>query len=495
MAAVTQLGFYGKLPSRGDFIRRRVPAAFLDIWDGWLQRMVTATRHALGDRWLDTYLTSPVWRFALSPGVCGRYAYTGILMPSVDAVGRYYPLTLVAALPEGAVPLLHLVEQAQWYDRLEQLAVDALEGDEAFDLDGFDAQVESLGGELRPRVLPATLDAPAGRPVCFELEGLNQVTLSMLGVLAGELDRRGDGYSLWWSEGSERVHPCWSLCPGLPQGELFAAAMDGDWKGHGWEHRVAAWQEGEPAVPPPPTVPPRLSSSGISHPGHVREVNEDAFGEFPDLGIWVVADGVGGQESGATASRMVVEALRGLDPGGDLQSRLNRVRHSLNRVNDHLQHLANRPVDPVNSASTVAVLLAGEAGCGYVWAGDSRIYRLRSGRFLPVTRDHSLVQGLVDAGSLAREDAQVHPQANIITRAVGGASDLELEVGYGDLEPGDRFLLCSDGVHGVVTDDELAAVLGQGDCADAARRVIDLVLSRVARDNATAVVVDVMDWQ
>src|SRR5215467_11283482 len=93
------VGFFGKLPSHGDFIERRVGAPFRDVWDEWLQRCIATSRQTLGSEWLDCYLTSPMWRFFLSDGIAGATSYAGILLPSVDRVGRYFPLTVVVELP------------------------------------------------------------------------------------------------------------------------------------------------------------------------------------------------------------------------------------------------------------------------------------------------------------------------------------------------------------------------------------------------------------
>src|SRR5918999_6416818 len=99
--AAMEVGLYGKLPSHGDFLRRRVSDAFVGVWDAWLQECIAASRSALGERWLDVYLTSPAWRFACAAGVCGAAPVVGLMVPSVDRVGRYFPLTLVAELPAG----------------------------------------------------------------------------------------------------------------------------------------------------------------------------------------------------------------------------------------------------------------------------------------------------------------------------------------------------------------------------------------------------------
>ncbi|MDN5851083.1 MAG: type VI secretion system-associated protein TagF, partial [Nitrococcus sp.] len=493
-----QLGFYGKLPSHGDFVRRRIGHQFLSRWDRWLQEMVTATRQVLGEQWLQTYLTSPVWRFSLSPGICGDQGHAGILMPSVDSVGRYFPLTLATTLPDGVSALNLAVEESPWFARLEQLALSVLHQKEGFNLDEFDLRVEALGWDLRPRINLAGLPGLAASsecPQCHDIGDLEELPFSMLALLdACFAARNSGGYSLWWTDGSEHVAPCWWVCPGLPEPALFTAALDGEWSRHGWHSERIRWSAAaKPAEAATTLAPLAFRSGSKTHPGHVRTVNEDSCLEMGERGVWAVADGVGGFAAGAAASGMVVNALSAIDGGGDLQDRVNQVCETLSRVNRHLVHMAERPVDARQSASTVAVLVAGGTGCCYVWGGDSRIYRLRDRRLSQCTRDHSVVQDMVDAGEIPAQRARDHPHGNVITRAVGAGAELQIDVEYADLLPGDRFLLCSDGVHGGVTDAELEQILVDGDCDDACRRILDLVLSREARDNATAVVVDVIE--
>src|SRR4029453_391924 len=145
-------GYHGKLPAKGDFVTRRLPRGFLDPWDGWLQDAIGGSRARRGEGWLDAYLTSPIWRFALSARLCGEAAVAGVAMPSVDRVGRYFPLT-IAALPGGGGGLLAVpVSAAAWFDKAEELVQSALA--DAFDFDGFDSQVAALGppatGEAGP---------------------------------------------------------------------------------------------------------------------------------------------------------------------------------------------------------------------------------------------------------------------------------------------------------------------------------------------------------
>lgn len=220
-------GFFGKLPARGDFVSRGLPPSLLTPWDQWLQAALAASRQQLGDQWLDHYLTSPLWRLALSGGACGPQPYSGVLMPSVDRVGRYYPLLLAAPVADGA-DLLALTAAA-WFATAEQLALQALADD--LDLDQFAAQVAALGSP------PMTPQPAAAEPLAWQVALTDLSDLSQIGqVLAGPLlGRWATGHSLWWTAGSDRIAPCLLLCQGLPPPERFTGLLTGDWPQAGWQ--------------------------------------------------------------------------------------------------------------------------------------------------------------------------------------------------------------------------------------------------------------------
>ena len=222
-------GFFGKVTSHGDFVTRRLPPGFQQPWDAWLQDGLQHSKAALGAGWLATYLSSPIWRFALAPGVCGPRGRAGLLMPSVDRVGRHFPLTLARAL-DGAAPLLDCVTAHHyWYAQLELLALSSLE--EHFSLDAFDVAVEALAPP------PVAADAPDATTIA--LAGIDPPALAQAGAGGGALasaiaGAALAGQSLWWTDGSPRVAPCLVLSRGLPSASAFAALLDGDWHGHGW---------------------------------------------------------------------------------------------------------------------------------------------------------------------------------------------------------------------------------------------------------------------
>jgi protein phosphatase/serine/threonine-protein phosphatase Stp1 len=227
-----------------------------------------------------------------------------------------------------------------------------------------------------------------------------------------------------------------------------------------------------------------------THNGAVRKHNEDALVSRPEIGLWAVADGAGGHASGEVASGMLAEALR--EATGELpaQDMLADLRNRVGAVHEALKREAKRRGEGSIIASTIVILLirAGHFAC--LWAGDSRAYLLRGGVLQQVTRDHSLVQELVDAGVITAAQAEGHPQANVITRAVGSYDDLELEKVSGKLEPGDRFLLCSDGLCKTLDEADLTHFVQQDGGAGPGVELIAAALERDVRDNVTAVVVE-----
>ncbi|HEX7389988.1 MAG TPA: protein phosphatase 2C domain-containing protein [Acidiphilium sp.] len=237
-----------------------------------------------------------------------------------------------------------------------------------------------------------------------------------------------------------------------------------------------------------------MTSWAQTHVGTVRRHNEDAYLVRPDLGLFVVADGAGGHQSGDLASGMIVAALDRLEPGLTAGELLAQVRLTIAEVHADLLAEAAARGPRAMIASTVVVLVLRDTHFACLWAGDSRAYLLRGGELTQISRDHSLVQALVDEGALTAEAAEHHPQANVITRAVGADHDvLELDKVIGDILPGDRFLLCSDGLSKTLPDAEIGALLGSPDGVPPPELLIAAALARQVNDNVTAVTVGVAE--
>lgn len=230
-------------------------------------------------------------------------------------------------------------------------------------------------------------------------------------------------------------------------------------------------------------------SASHSHVGMVRQVNEDACLDAVDAGLWLVADGMGGHAAGDFASSLIVDTLRGIPPEPSLPAYVEALRAGLEQVNAALrQETARRGVGTMGS--TLVLLAARGADATCLWAGDSRLYRLREGRLEAISHDHSYVQDLLDNALLSEAEAREHPMANVVTRAVGAQDRLELSAVELEVRPGDCFLLCSDGLNKTVEDHELREVLGNAGPYEVVRSLVHLGLTRGAPDNITAVVVN-----
>jgi type VI secretion system protein ImpM len=209
-------GFYGKIASHGDFVSRRLPPPFVAVWDAWLQGAMHGSREQMGAGWLDAYLTSPLWRFALAPGVCDGQAWGGVLMASVDRVGRHFPLVLAAAAP-GGLPLAEWMEDAPWFEQLEDLALSTL--DAGFAFERFDAALQAMPG-LPVASAKGSVDALGWQAA---IAGAAEAA-SVAGAVASAALY---GQSVWWTDGSDRVGPCVRLCRGLPPAPVFTAMLGG----------------------------------------------------------------------------------------------------------------------------------------------------------------------------------------------------------------------------------------------------------------------------
>jgi type VI secretion system protein ImpM len=483
MAGAT-VGFFGKLPSHGDFIERRVSGVFRDLWDDWMQRSIVDSQQQLGGRWLDCYLTSPIWRFYLCDGVAGALSYAGILLPSVDRVGRYFPLTVVVELPAGGAAAGFAQAAIVWFEQIEQLCADALQ-DPNLDFAAFDAALQASGDQLDgldrlppPPVFPG--NSPQWHWPTASVDGFAAaVSHPLMGLAQGALRPM----TMWWTAGSELVEPCVLLTRALPRTDSFSALLAGTWNDGRWDG-VISLVEPPVATSLQPDIRYQFESGAASDPGTVREENQDHFLISNDRCLWAVADGMGGHSHGEVASQMVVDALGALDSSSTLNGSFQAMAVSLGAVNSDLRRGALGTGDgDTSSGSTVVALTIRGAEWGVAWAGDSRAYLWRNGELLQLTRDHSLGAADAPPGSPAGNGE--------ITRAVGGHDSLELEFVADLVAPGDRFLLCSDGLYVALDPESLVEGIQPAVAQDASNALIEAARKAGARDNITAVVVDV----
>jgi len=557
-------GFYGKLPSHGDFLQRGVSDDFVNRWDAWLQDGMARSRSELGEEaWLDVFLTSPLWRFALASGVVGVPVWAGILLPSVDRVGRYFPLTIVAELPPGVLPFELAVAGNGWFDWAETLARRTLE-DELVDLNRLESELRESDALLAAVHPPETrLDleplAAAGAASCWLALGPDgDMGRFFARVADGLAAAARDPLGLWWSVGSDLVAPTVLLTRGLPPASEFrkllgdaaqitpsfprdAAQITPAFPGDAMHIMPALLGDAAPITPPllgdaasitpasfddaphvmpglqedtvpilpallseaPPIIPALLDdaivdmppivpsaaahwqSAAISNIGRVRDENQDAFVERADEGLWLVADGMGGHQGGRLASQLVAERVQHVAVTGDVTATARDMTTAILGANADLRNRGEEQPGFGGGTTVVALCVRGEQGIA-LWAGDSRLYRLRGGELKQMTRDHSVAE---EAGIAEAETPS--DDGHMLTRAVGGADLLALDELRLDIQPGDRLLLCSDGLYGDLTSEEIAARLAAPNCAAATQSLVALALERGGADNATAVVIAV----
>jgi type VI secretion system protein ImpM len=190
--AAASVGYCGKIPARGDFVRSGLPGGFVAAWDAWFGRVLAASRDILGEDWLDAWLEAPIWHFVLAGGVCAADAAIGLWMPSVDRVGRHFPLTIAAVAP-GADPGALIAECGGFLAAAAEAGLDAVTAD---------AQPEALFTRLLDAVREPPGDPPVDPTLCL-----------------------GSG-ALWWTAGAPRVPPGCMAAPRLPEADVFAAMLD-----------------------------------------------------------------------------------------------------------------------------------------------------------------------------------------------------------------------------------------------------------------------------
>jgi type VI secretion system protein ImpM len=240
MSESFETGWYGKLPASGDFVTRRLPPSFIEPWDAWLNAMLQGSRARLGAGWRDAFLSAPAWRFVLAPGVICQQGWAGVIVPSVDSVGRYFPLTTASALPSNSLdPVTTVVRARNWFGEVEPVVYAALQPD---------AEMETFDAQLRNRRFPESLLAvPETSEETVPPRGRSQRALwiPMGTEFQGEAGLRGlakplaEPYSAWLAEESEIFGRSLMLCEKMPGVEQFCAMLNGEWSSRPGERQSA----------------------------------------------------------------------------------------------------------------------------------------------------------------------------------------------------------------------------------------------------------------
>jgi len=243
------IGYYGKIPAKGDFLTRDLPRSFVEPWDRWLQNAIAQSQQQLGGGWLDAYLTSPVWRFALSPGICGKDVWAGVVIPSIDKVGRYFPFTIACRLDWYANPIELLHDGRAWYEQAETLALSCLEDD-------FEFEIFTNGIHAMHRIQTAVTSNISEDPTLaseklngwhMPLTSVDLLPNAYASLAAKSLSELYFAFSCWWTAGSDLVQPSWLLCQGLPPSSGYTSLLVGNWEETGWQEENTEVEESDDA--------------------------------------------------------------------------------------------------------------------------------------------------------------------------------------------------------------------------------------------------------
>jgi type VI secretion system protein ImpM len=217
-------GIFGKIPAHGDFVDRNLRRSFINTWDDWLQRCVACSQEQLGSEWLDIYLTSPIWRFVASTGAIDNTPWAGILVPSVDSVGRYFPLTIAQPISTDVNLFDFQATNDDWFTKLEEIAVSSLQNY---------LNADSLADELTApnELINIPSQSRGSRSLVNGIVSTTNTNIksAYAQLLHQVMTPQAESYSLWWTQGSQRMPPSLLHVKGLPQAQQYAAFLDGQW--------------------------------------------------------------------------------------------------------------------------------------------------------------------------------------------------------------------------------------------------------------------------
>jgi len=227
-----KVGLFGKLPHYGDFLTRDLPSNCIEVWDAWLQGYISGAQEQLGGGWLDVYLTSPIWRFVLSPGVIDNHTWLGVMLPSVDRVGRYFPFSVLVPVTTSLPATLIHEHAGQWFEQVEHAVLDAL--DHSTPIEALSEQLNHIA--LLDHVSYQPSNHPASHTGTVIPTATAPADSSAYALMMGQMMQAHHGsYSIWSTQGSEFVEPCMMSCQALPAISAIAAMLDGDWLQSQWQ--------------------------------------------------------------------------------------------------------------------------------------------------------------------------------------------------------------------------------------------------------------------
>ncbi|MBA8879729.1 type VI secretion system-associated protein TagF [Phyllobacterium myrsinacearum] len=453
-------GYFGKVPSKGDFISRRLDRDVRLKLDQWLQPAMQSSREMLADEWMDLYLNAPIWRFYLEASICGPYPVVGMMIPSVDKAGRYFPFLVAAQIPDFPLSVASIARADDWLHSLEDVLLSVLEDE--FDIDYFDHQLAKKAFDLD--VIPASL-SPLGEP-----SSQAGAFAPLAAALAGS---KSIPQSLWWTSGSDRRKPGMSLYPGWPAATAFASFFKDDTASSTFNDEFArARQSGQSlhnnGMFSEAQSVGEISVAGRSHRGTLAEQNTESFVFKLEKGLVSIADGTFGLSRSATISRFLLASL-------DSVPLPESVEDALRILTDRLEDAKHALTERLDIAVAGLALQAGSL---------SFVFRQR--------RFGLLVQGNVHC--LLLRDGQVTELTDTaLSKRSSSTLKLQLHAASatvtGDLMPGDRFLLMTANIARSVLDNIVSSFSGASRVESIVDRLVDDSLINGAEDNLTIVAI------
>jgi type VI secretion system protein ImpM len=444
-----RIGFFGKVPTHGDFVSTGLGRSFQTELDNWIQSGLQASEQAYGSEWHRLFRATPPWRFVIEKSVWGQATMVGVLLPSMDRVGRSFPLVIAAKLGSfNANPRLLCYDET-WFTAAEALAETSLTRD--FDIGGFTAG-------LRRFRLPHAKVAPKSETPATS--GGNRV-------------------SIWWTMDMATRQATGFKTTGAPQASHFLKLLNGKQPPAAPVPRPAT--ETEPvrevsvAAKPKPIPLKRLAveRSYATHPGTRLSLNADALLVSENPRLFAIADGVGDGNRAADAAKVTTNTLAGVSAHDTLEALIQDVKGKLGRAHGLLQSAYASGEREAPSASVITLALHGDA-LAVIWAGNARCYLVRDGMMRCLTRDHVEV-GLRFA----------------LSRSIGSQRQLVPEVFTDMAQDGDRLLLCSASLVRTLDERGIAETILEKPAKDAAGILVQDGLIANSRENLSAIVIGI----
>ncbi len=409
-------GVFGKLPRYGDFLNRDLPAHYIDVWDSWLQGYVSGSQEQLGEHWLEIYLTSPIWRFTLSPGVIDDQVWLGVMLPSVDRVGRYFPFSVVCAL-QTDLPATVINEQAaSWFESVEDILFNALEG--SLELDELLALIKSLPLSVEGSYqVNVSSDMTVGTIVRSEILCNTSQIYPLL--LDASLQQLHTSYSIWSTTGSQYVEPCMFVCKSLPAISGVAAMLDGDWAQSQWSD--ALW------VATPTDVSDDSMNLSNTDLLNKKDESKNTASSLVSDSSYIPNDflreDVLSQSSKAVSNTAIqpsaIDSLRGLPPSPDITQprpiqveqdniqpkKDNVIQKNTQRVSSFNSGVAPvNPFDVIKSEDIIPVALDSKAKKNHSSDEINTVDPFKNSSSIPLDTDDFKISG-IDASSIEISDA------------------------------------------------------------------------------------------